>query len=86
MRGLFLAAKLKDRTRFDVARQYAKSLQTTEVLPYLDSLDAYLWMGKDDSQARQLVAKWKEKPEELEILKHWSREFPDVAQAWQKLR
>jgi len=52
----------------------------------LDSLDAFLLSDKDETRAKQIVAKWRSKPEESDILKHWTREFPEVAAAWKRLQ
>ena len=86
MHLLFIAAKLRDPVRFDVARQFAKILPSPDVVPYLDSLDAFLLSDKDETRAKQIVAKWRSKPEESDILKHWTREFPEVAAAWKRLQ
>jgi len=87
MRALYLAAKLKDRNKFEIARALANRFGNDEVRPYLDSLDAYISASNGQQNVgRQLVAKWKNKPEILTVLKHWLSEFPEVVRTWERLR
>ena len=53
--------------------------------PYADSLVAYVMDSKGEAaKAREIVARWKGRTEELDLLTHWAKEFPEVAKAWQR--
>ena len=62
-------------------------MRLEEVAPYADSLDAFfLKFQGQEAKAREIVARWKSQPQESLILKHWTDEFPEVAQVWKSLR
>ncbi len=89
LRHLNIAAHLRDIDVFRQARSFALSFGGkgfAEWTAFVDALEAYVLVAanhKDD--ARELVNRWKDKPEWKRVYDYWAGAFPQCAQSWKTL-